>query len=167
VISTSWAFWPSQRKQTRYWSFARILCRPARSPLIASSRLPGGRRDSFRVEEASSCVSFLRAVLWMEGGNSGGRRPSQSVSVGLLAKDWITGQWSNMLALRASCQTGIGTLNRNKAGRKQAGPDRRGHALVAAGRAGKMDGLVFSTAQGTIHVDAAGRVRLDFCPRPE
>jgi hypothetical protein len=85
----------------------RMLCWPARLPLSASSRLPGGKRNSSSLEAASSWVSLRRAVLRIVGGNSRGLRPCQRAAVDLSAKDRITGECSNMHAYRASCQASI------------------------------------------------------------
>src|SRR5690606_19798608 len=41
----------------------------------ASSRLPGGKRNSSSLEAASSCVSLRRAVFRMVGGSSRGFWP--------------------------------------------------------------------------------------------
>src|SRR5699024_12541486 len=47
-ISTPSAPASVQRKQDRHWSLNRMLCWPARSPLSASRRLPGGGLPPFR-----------------------------------------------------------------------------------------------------------------------
>ena len=51
----------SQRKTSRHWSLTRIEWKPFRSPLSASSRLPGGERRSRTAEEPLSMSSLTSA----------------------------------------------------------------------------------------------------------
>jgi len=53
---------PGRAKAHRNWSFTRMLCCPARSPLRVSRRLPGGTRRSPSRSAISSWRSFRRAT---------------------------------------------------------------------------------------------------------
>jgi len=68
----------------------RMLCWPAKSPLRASRRLPGGTRKSLKASAAESCVSLRRAIRWISAGNRREPLPFQIFSVSLSQKSWIT-----------------------------------------------------------------------------
>jgi hypothetical protein len=67
----------------------RMLHCPARSPLSASNRFPGGDRKKSNVFAASSIVSFRVATISMAR-NRFGRPPSNMSCVSRQRKDWIT-----------------------------------------------------------------------------
>src|ERR1700722_17760509 len=70
----------------------RIECLPAKSPLRASRRLPGGEFKASRTAAASTIISFRRAILARFAGKPFGTlRPSRITSANFPLKFRITG----------------------------------------------------------------------------